>query len=62
MTYFLKRKFLSDDRSSILDLESVLILLIAFFLIEINAKYLQKAGNKICQSPNLGCIIDVFSS
>jgi hypothetical protein len=36
---FLKRKFLSDDRASFLDLESICILLIASFLIEIIAKY-----------------------
>jgi hypothetical protein len=30
----------------------------ASFLIEINAEYSWKAGDKNCQSPNLGCIID----
>ena len=58
MTHFLKRKFLSDNRALFLDLKSIWILLIASFLIEINAKYSQKAGDKNCQSPNLGCVID----
>ena len=43
---FLKRKFLSDDRAWFLDLKSIWIILIASFLIEINAKYLKKAGDE----------------
>ena len=54
---FLKGKFLSDD-GSFLDLRPIWILLRTYFLIEINAKYSQKADNKNCQSPNLGCIIN----
>ena len=50
---------MSEDGASILDLESIWILLIASFLIEINAKYPKKAGDGNCQSPNLGYIIDV---
>ena len=42
-----KRKILSDDGASILDLECVWSLLIASFLVEINAKYLQKPVIKI---------------
>jgi hypothetical protein len=55
---FPKKEILSDDKESFLDLESILIILIASFLIEIIAKYSQKAGDEICQSPNLVCIID----
>ena len=53
-TGILKGKFLA----SFLDSESIWILSMASFLIEINAKYLQKASNKNCSSPNLGYIID----
>ena len=60
-TGILKRKFLADDGASFLDPESIWILSIASFLIEINAKYLQKASNKNCSSPNLVYIIDCCS-
>ena len=48
---------MSDDRASFLDLKSILILSIASFLIEINAKYLKKASDKNLQSPNLGWLL-----
>ena len=49
---------MQDDGASFVDLESICILLIASFLIEINAKKLEKSGDENCQSPNLGGIID----
>ena len=60
--YFLKRKILSNDRASFLDLKSILILLIASFLIEINAKYLKKASDKRFAKSKFGLYFDGCSS
>jgi hypothetical protein len=49
MINFLKRKFLPDDGASFVDLESICILLIASFLIEINAKNSKKPAMKIAK-------------
>ena len=57
---------MSDDRTLFLDHECTLILLIASFLIEINAKYaklikidkVKISVSKNCLSPNWGWIID----
>ena len=62
VTNFLKRKILSDDRASFLDLKSILILTIASFLIEINAKYLKKASNKKFAKSKFGLYFDGCSS
>ena len=51
---FLKRKILSDDIASFLDLEPIQVSLISSFLIEINAKYLQKAGNEKISKSKFG--------
>ena len=59
---FPKKIFLSDDRASFLDLKSILILLIASFLIEINAKYSEKASNKIFAKSKFGLYFDGCSS
>ena len=59
---FPKKKKMLDDRASFLDLKSILILLIASFLIEINAKYSEKAGNKNFAKSKFGLYIDGCSS
>ena len=50
---FLKRKFFTNCRASFVDLEYIWILSIASFLIEIIAKYPQKAGDKNAKNPIL---------
>ena len=62
MTNFLKRKILLDDRASFLDLKSILILLITSFLIEIDAKYSEKAGDKNFAKSKFGLYFDGCSS
>ena len=59
---FPKRKFLLDDRASFLDLKPILILLIASFLIEINAKYSEKVSDKNFAKSKFGLYFDGCSS